>query len=95
MVAMTRKDAVDLAPLVTAVLVILGALAISVTNGQIIEFDDEDTSIEKENGILGIEATALTLQVIAIDTSGNSAVAEVQPTGLSANNDYEGGVDDD
>ena len=89
-------DDTDPTPNVVAVLVIPGHADISVTNGQIIEFefDDEGTSVETEDGLLEIEATNLTLKVTATDASGNTAVAEAEPTGLSADNDSEDEADD-
>ena len=85
----SASDDVDPEPVVTAVLVIPNAPEIAVTDGQVIEFefDDEGAEIEIEDGILEIEAPELTLRVTATDASGNSAVAEVQPTGLAADND--------
>ena len=81
---------------VTAVLVVQGfPTLIPVTNGQIIEFEiDDEIEVEVEEGELEIEAPALTLRVTATDASGNTAVAEVQATGLAPDNDTELDLDD-
>ena len=88
-VTFAAVDACDPAPAVTAVLVLPGAADRPVANGQIIEFEveDEDTEVEFEDGIIEIEAPSLTLRVTASDGNGNTAVAEVQPAGLSGDND--------
>jgi len=79
-----------------AVFLIPGWLTpIAVENGQLIEFeiedeaDDVEIEWEYEGGvsILEIEASALTLQVTATDSEGNSAVTEAVPTGLASDND--------
>ena len=95
-VEFSATDNTDPTPNVVAVLVIPGIADISVTNGQIIEFevDDEGTSVETEDGLLEIEAPSLTLRVTATDALGNTAVAEAQPTGLSDDNDSEDEADD-
>ncbi|MDQ6969272.1 MAG: hypothetical protein Q9M16_02020 [Mariprofundus sp.] len=89
-VQFTVTDLVDASPSVTAVLNINGhATPITVTNGQIIEFEfeDEKTEVEIEKGVVEIEAPAMTFNVSATDASGNNASAAAQPQGLSRDND--------
>ncbi len=95
-ISFSANDVCDQSPSVTAVLAVAGVPDIPVTDGQIIEFefDDEDTEVDVEDGILEIEAPALTLQVTATDASGNTAVATAQPPGLSPDNDVPGDLDD-
>ena len=82
-------DACDPSPNVTAVLDVHDGTEIPVTDGQFVEFevDDEGVEIEYEDGLLEIEAPKVTLRVTAIDASGKSAMAEVEPAGLTGDND--------
>ena len=69
---------------------------ISVTNGQIVELEiDDETEVEFEYGILEIEAPSFSLVVTCTDASGNEGMATAAPTGLGADNDDAGDVDDD
>ena len=88
-------DECDTALDLEAVLIVPGLAPITVTNGQVIEFemDDEDAEAETEDGLVEIEGPALTLRVTATDASGNRGVVEAEPTGLSPDNDDE--TDDD
>ena len=73
-------DICDFAPTMTAVLKIAGCSSdITVAQGQVIEFEneDEECEVEREDGILEIEAPGLVLMVTATDASGNSTVVEV------------------
>ncbi|RLL54055.1 HYR domain-containing protein [Mariprofundus sp. EBB-1] len=77
---------------VTAQLVIAGyATPITVTDGQIIEFEyeDEKTEVEVENGVYEIEAPAMLMRVTAVVTEScaSDVVAEAQPQGLTRDND--------
>jgi len=90
MVQFTVSDIADANPTVSAVLNVNGhATPITVTNGQIIEFEyeDEKTEVEVEDGMLEIEAPAMTFNVTATDASGNTGTASAQPQGLSRDND--------
>jgi len=92
------SDIVDANPTVIAELIVAGhATALTVTNGQLIEFEyeDEKTEIEVENGILEIEAPSMVLRVTATDASGNVTVVEIQPQGLTRDNDDDHDRDDD
>lgn len=96
-VEFSATDNCDPSPSTTAELLVQGlSNPITVLNGQIIEFenDDEDTEVEFEDGVLEIEAPALTLRVTATDLSGNTSIVEVEPTGLSPDNDSESEDDD-
>jgi len=96
-VQFTVSDIVDANPTVSAVLNISGhATPVTVTNGQIIEFEyeDEKTEVEVEDGMLEIEAPAMVFNVTATDASGNSGSASAQPQGLSRDNDDEDEHDD-
>ncbi|MDQ7073862.1 MAG: hypothetical protein Q9O24_01585 [Gammaproteobacteria bacterium] len=63
--------------------------SISVSNGQMIEFEyeNEKTEVEIEEGKLEIEAPSMVLRVTARDECDNSASAEAYPEGLSGDND--------
>jgi len=92
------SDIVDANPSVIAELIVAGhATALTVTNGQLIEFEyeDEKTEIEVENGILEIEAPAMLLRVTTTDASGNVTVVEIQPQGLTRDNDDDYDRNDD
>jgi len=74
------SDIVDANPTVVAELIVAGhAIALTVTNGQLIEFEyeDEKTEVEVEDGILEIEAPFMVLRVTATDASGNVTVVKV------------------
>ncbi len=61
---------------------------ITVTNGQIIEFDhDDDSEVEYDDGILEIEAPKITLKVTAKDDSGNKTIAKDVLKGSSDDDD--------
>ena len=96
LIGFSARNLCDPNATVTAVLVVQGfPTLIPVTNGQIIEFEiDDEIEVEVEEGELEIEAPALTLRVTATDASGNTAVAEVQATGLAPDNDTELDLDD-
>jgi len=83
-------DSVDANSTVIAELIVAGhATPLTVTNGQLIEFEyeDEKTEVEVEDGVLEIEAPSMLLRVTATDASGNVTVVEIQPQGLSRDND--------
>ncbi len=93
-VGFSASDNCDPAPTVTAVLaagVAPNVTEIEVADGQVFEseFEDDEIEIEIENGVLEIEAPNLNLIVAATDASGNSAVAEVEPSGISGDNDHD------
>ncbi len=86
----SATDNIDTQPLVTAELIIVGYGApISVSNGQIIkfEYEDDETEVEVEDGVLEIEAPGMLLRVTATDAVGNSAVVEVQAQNLDEDSD--------
>jgi len=92
------SDIVDANPTVVAELIVAGhATALTVTNGQLIEFEyeDEKTEIEVEDGLLEIEAPSMVLRVTATDASGNVTVVEIQPQGLTRDNDDDHDRNDD
>jgi hypothetical protein len=76
------------APTVTAELVPIGDdddefrvefNGIAVSNGQIVELGiDDDNEVEWDDGMLSIEAPAITLTVTCTDAFGNTTVVEVQ-----------------
>lgn len=96
-IAFAAHDNCDSAPSVQAVLVVQEwPDPIPVLDGQVIEFevdDDSEVEVEQED-VLEIEAPGLTLRVTATDASGNTAVAEAQPLGLSLDNDDASDLDD-
>ncbi|MDQ7075575.1 MAG: HYR domain-containing protein [Gammaproteobacteria bacterium] len=97
-VSFNVSDIVDANPTVVAELIVAGhATAIAVTKGQLIEFEyeDEKTEVEIEDGILEIEAPSMVLRITATDASGNVTVVEVQPQGLSRDNDDDYDRNDD
>jgi len=73
----------------SAELLIAGYGSISVSNGQMIEFEyeDEKTEVEFEEDHLEIEAPSMLLRVSASDACDNSASAEAHPEGLTGDND--------
>jgi len=92
------SDSVDANPTVVAELIVAGhATALTVTNGQLIEFEyeDEKTEVEVEDGVLEIEAPSMVLRVTATDASGNVTVVEIQPQGLTRDNDDDYDRNDD
>jgi hypothetical protein len=92
-VGFSATDACDPSLKVIAKLRLRGCnRTIKVANGQIIEFEeDDDCEIEREGGVLEIEATGLRLRVRAKDDSGNIGRAKVAPGGQSEGDD--GGID--
>ena len=61
---------------------------IAVDNGQIVELEiDDETEVEREDGILEIEAPSFELVATCTDASGNVGMATAAPTGLGADND--------
>jgi len=91
-VQFTASDIVDANLVVTAELIINGyATPVTVTNGQLIEFEyeDEKTEVEVEKGIVEIEAPSMVLRITATDASGNTTLVDVQPQGLTPDNDNE------
>ena len=90
-VQFAATDGVDANPALTAELIIEGyPTPITVTHGQIIEYEveDEKTEVEMED-VIEIEAPSMILRVTATDASGNSALAEALPQGLTGDNDDE------
>jgi len=82
----------------TAELVINGyATHVNVSLNQIIEFEyeKEKTQVEVEKGMLEIEAPAMLLRITAKDSSGNTTVVDIQPRGLTGDNDEESDESDD
>jgi len=72
-----------------AELIIAGYGALSVSNGQMIEFEyeNEKTEVEVEGGHVEIEAPSMVLRVTASDACDYTASVEAHPEGLSADND--------
>ena len=64
---------------------------------QVIEFEyeNEKTQVETEKGVVEIEAPSMILRVTATDASGNVSVANIQPRGLTGDNDVETDLSDD
>jgi len=72
-----------------AELIIAGYGALSVSNGQMIEFEyeNEKTEVELEGDHIEIEAPSMVLRVTASDACDYTASVEAHPEGLSADND--------
>jgi len=72
-----------------AELIIAGYGSLSVSNGQMIEFEyeNEKTEVEVEEGHIEIEAPSMVLRVTASDACDYTASVEAHPEGLSADND--------
>ena len=91
-------DIVDPNITITAQLIIAGyAVPVTVSLNQIIEFEyeNEKTQVETEGGVVEIEAPSMVLRVTATDASGNVSVANIQPRGLTGDNDVESDTSDD
>ncbi|MDQ7016177.1 MAG: PKD domain-containing protein [Gammaproteobacteria bacterium] len=78
-VQFNASDLVDLNPVVKAELWVVGyEKPIMVSNGQLIEFEyeDDESEVEFEEGLLEVEAAGMMLRVSAVDASGNRAVID-------------------
>ncbi|MDQ7074539.1 MAG: PKD domain-containing protein [Gammaproteobacteria bacterium] len=92
-VQFNASDLVDLNPVLKAELWVVGyEKPIMVSNGQLIEFEyeDDESEVEFEEGLLEVEAAGMMLRVSAVDASGNRSVVEDQVLGWRSEEDGEG-----